>query len=503
MNEKLGFSGRIIQFFYAIGLPPMRILQGLIFVLVAGLIFAGLYIFDVNALFQSADKSDPNNDEASKVVVTQSSSTQFDASLDEEVDELYYFRLNENANYVVAIGQIEQQREKINELLKRPDLSADHKQKLQHSLLRHGKDSLRRNFNANIDSRSQLEDFTEFANSFVGGEDKKLEDFANFGIASSGILLLRSEPSKANAERLSETFLKTKSAFVESNERAKTLLSELLETRQLHPDKPHIDAVIDGFGKLLSGSKEESVAKLSTQIAEFSQFSTFDIRTLENRIRYRAKGSLQDLDNALRVLAVHPQTDISKWKMLIRAYEPSLSSGQPAVLQTGWKIVNDLVRKLPDTDEKKAPLITVLENQLQRSKKLGTDFDRTGDTFQGRPLDANENHAQLIVFCDRTKKSGQVLKYLRSQQDDGVQLRRPIVAFKDDYTREDRQKADQSPRGIQLASHDTSQKFIKQLSIDFYPYVALIDPQGKVAALDLTVDQAASLMLDLGTEANN
>ena len=492
MNEKPGFFVRIVHFFYAIGLPPMRILQGLIFLVVAGLILAALFVFDTDELFKTADKPDPNQGETTEVVAAPVS--QFGSSIDEEIDDIYYFRVNENENYVVAIGKIEQQREKIEELLKRTDLNADQKQKLQYTMLQHSQDALRRNLRAKIDSEIQFEEFTKFANSFVGGEDKKLEDFAKFGLASTGILLLQNDPSEENAERLAETFRKTKSAFVADEKRANKLVSELLRVRQLHPEKPHVDATIDEFGALLGESTDKSISELSTQIAEFSKFSTYDISTLENRIRFKAEDALQDLDSALRVLADNPETDIYKWKLLIRAYEPSLSNGQPAVFETGWKIASELVGKLPDEDAKKASLTAVLESQLQRSETLGSPVDLAGDTLTGRPIDLNDKQAQLLIFCDRTRKSGQLLREFRTRQSEGVQLRRPIVAFKDDYTENDLKQADYTPRGIQLASHETAQQLIKGLSIDFYPYVVLIDSQGNVAALDLTATQAANRM---------
>ena len=496
MEPKPGLIERVIQFLYAIGLPPMRILQGLIFFLVAGAIFGALFVFDTSSLFKSTEKKTPEDDKLIEYVAKPDLAPE-ELTLEEQIEEIYYFKQGTGVNYVVAIGNIEQQRAKIHELLSREDLSDEQKQKLQFTLLRHGQSLLQRNYQARALEAAEVDEFNTFARSFIGGEDEKLDDFAKFAICDAETMLLRRRPSEENAQRLSQALVETKSSFLNNENRARDLFVKLLDARSIHPGKPHIENAINDFGKLLAGSEEESVAALASKVSDFSRFAPFEIVTLERRIRLKVDGSLQDLDDALRLLGETPETNIATWKTLMRAYESSISIGQQTrVLQTGWGIVNDLVGKLPGSDPKKAPLEAILKKQLERSKKFGSVVDlKAGETVKGEPF-AEVKRWQLIIFADRSQKSASTMLSLRRRQQEGLQLGQPIVAFENDYTAADRAQLDKV-KIYQLASFETSKKLIEALSIDFFPYIALVDEQGTVVALDLSVEQAVRRMMDL------
>lgn len=493
MEPKPTLFGRAVHFLYVIGLPPMRILQGLVFFLIAGLIFAALFVFDASSLFKSTD-TNPEDDKPIEFVAEPVLAPRA-LTLEEQIEDIYYFKQDDSVNYVVAIGAIEAQRAKIHELLSRQDLTDKQKQQLQFTLLRHGQTLLRRNFGARVLEAAEVDEFNTFARSFIGGADEKLDDFAKFAISDAETMLLRRRPREENARRLSEAIIETQSSFLNNEKRAQGLFAKLMEARRIHPGKPHIEKAISDFGKLLAKSEEESVTVLSKKIGEFSRFSPFKIDTLERRIRLKIDGSLQDLDDALRVLSEAPETDIATWKTLIRAYEGSISTGQDGVLQTGWGIVNDLVEKLPDSDTKKAALKTILEKQLERSKKLGSVVDlQGGETAQGRPFTKQESW-QLIVFADRSKGSSETITNLQRRQSEGLQLNRPIIAFKDDYTASDHEQLD-SVRNLQMASFETAQKLIETLSIDTYPYIALVDEKGTVVGFNLGVEQAVQRIME-------
>ena len=49
MNNELKFNEKLIQFLYSIGLPPQRLLQGLICLLVLGVIVAALFFLNFDS----------------------------------------------------------------------------------------------------------------------------------------------------------------------------------------------------------------------------------------------------------------------------------------------------------------------------------------------------------------------------------------------------------------------------------------------------------------------
>ena len=493
MNHKPNPIEAFINFFYAIGLPPLFLLRGLISLLLIGLVIGGLYF----VAFENPFKSVKNEDSLNAVEGVEesrdpsSSPLTIGSSLDGQVDDIYLFSPT-NKGYLIVLNELESERGKINELLKDPSLTEDQKYKLHHTLIRHTQELLLQKLRLNDYQPGDYAQYKEFASAYIDGQDSELEGLASFSLVNILTVISQKKPSESRSEELIESLKANSDSYADDFQRANSLLSVMLGTQKLFPGQPHIDRTIQEYAKLLAKSETDKVKLLSSQITEFSLFADYDLGNLENKIRFRHPGVLDDLDNALRVLAEHPDSDIETWRLLIRAYEPSLSNGQPQVMETGWKIVNEIVSKIPSSDERKAKLVSLLENQRKRADWLGKRFEVKGETPLGEPITWLRSARQLVIFANRNVASVELLESLTNQQANNVQFHQPIVIFKDDFSEADIERIRNVRNNyLQIVSHEASKGLIEAAGIDFFPYTMLLDADGVVTELDLILSQAA------------
>ncbi len=509
MKHELGPTQRAVEFLYSIGLPPLRILRGLITLGLISLVMAGVYFVafsglldrEVAEVVEEVEEFDEAENEApveSPEPASERTTYEFELSLDQQIDELY-FGGAEDKNYVVFAGEVEKQNKTIEALKQRNDLTAEQAFKLDRVLLRNGQEFLVRKLNARVFQPQDAVEFRTLANSLKSGQNEKLSDLASYALVNVGADIFLKSPTEQNASDLVQTFSQNKSSFLNDVKRTNAILAKLMKLKETDSRNKLADKTIEAFGQLLSQSNAEAVKLISDYIDEYSLFAGLDLQSLEEQVRFQAPNALQDLDDALRVLEAHPEVDLPKWKLLIRAYEPALSIGKQSVFETGWKIASGLVNQLPDSDERKSELQTILKKQVARARMVGSTVDLSGKHVSGGAISFPADYT-LLVFSDRSTKSMALMGQLRGDLLEGSQFYTPIVSFKDDFTAEDMERLDQIPRGIQISSFESAKNYAKKFSIDYYPYVVLLDKQNIVIDVDLSLVQAANRVAALRTK---
>lgn len=496
MTDKLTSSQKLVEFLYSVGLPPMRILSGLIFLLVIGTIAGSLYFLNFDS-FRSAKGSDDGTN--SEFVEDDRATYEFELTLDQQIDELTFFDTR-NRNYVVVYGELQNQNEAIEKLRQRSDVTPEQTAKLDTIQLRNLQTLLLETLNKGVSAETERKAFDDFANKMANSSNEKSKNFAAFALARIAVNEFVPKPTEAKGQAVLDALNQHQASFVNTTSRAELLLTGLLQCRQQNPDNEIVGKCVATFGKLLEASNDAKIKNLAKQIGEFSLFAKINIGTLENRIRYRGRNALMDLDNALRVLEAHPEVQTSNWKELMRCYEASLSIGRIADFKTGRNITGELAARLPDSDERKAELLDLLTRQQKRAQQLGSQIDIAGDTLTGEQILPSEDEYTVLCLLDRSPNSARIMQELSNSQQERGKTFRPIIAFKDPFSKSDTKKIKLVPRWILVANEDTAKKYFEAVPVDFYPYLLLIDKNGVVVSQNLSLVQVANRIATLDKE---
>ena len=491
MNQELGPIQKFIQFLYSIGLPPMRILRGLIAIVLIGAVIAGIYFFNFGDLSRSA-RSDEDEQESPTATSTREDDRpnyEFELTVDQQIDEMLYFN-PDPVSYVVVASEFLKQNENIATLRQQGGLSDLQSTRLGQIELRNSRVLVERQMLAAIDATESLNSFESLAQSFVDGPDETLQDLASYSLAKTSLTKLGYFPTEANAKQVIETLQTQKPSFLNNPNRVQLLLSQLLGVKDKNPDNTFIGGILQSIGQTLIQSDESEIVRVGNQIAEFSLFDKFGMSTLAKRIRYQDNDALVALDNALRVLESNPDVKMNIWTILMGASEALLSNKKISDFQTAHGILDDLVMKLPDSHELKAKLTKRLESQVKRLRKVGTSFDARGKTIQGRPILPSTSEYTLLLFCSRNEESGNMMAELMKKGPEAGGTFRPIVSFKDAFAENDYSHLNLIPDWVFVSSDETANLYKDEFSVDAFPYLFLIDKSGVVVELNLSIVQA-------------
>ena len=491
MNEELTFKQKIIQFLYSIGLPPQRLLQGLICLLIIGVIAAVVFFSNFEGLGGGSRRAD---DVASTDDVIDGASSDTD-DLDKQINELTFFDPS-NFGYVVLYGEVQKQMDSIAEFRQRDDISAEQLKKLDGIQLRNLQAVAVRSIQADISSETEMKAFVDFAETLASSDDEKQRDSAGFSLVRTAAIAFTLEPNKSSATAAIETMKSQKMTLVNQYKRSDMVLGTFLKFKKQNPTNKFVDQCIQTLGQTVDTSTEPKSLELAETIREFGLFSNIQMSSIENRIRYNDPTGFEDLDKALLVVEANPKVKIETWQLLIRAYEACLSIGQLDNFSTAQKIVGDLVAKLPDSDPRKAQLSESLDRQKERVEILGKQFDLSGDSFDDRKITQSTKGFSVLCFADRSKDSAAMIQDLVKRVSNGIPFR-PILAFKDDFTEQDREQINQIPRKLFAANRSTSLKYLRAFPCDNFPYLLLIDGNGVVASVNPSLLQAANRIASL------
>lgn len=491
MNNELKFNEKLIQFLYSIGLPPQRLLQGLICLLVLGVIVAALFFLNFDSFGGGSNQA--NNVASTDPTKNKVLTTEVD--LDKQIDELTFFDASQYG-YIVLYGEVQKQMDLIAEFRQRENISPGQLRKLDDIQLRNLQVVAVRSMRAGISSDAEMKSFVDFAESLSNSDDEKQRDTAGFLLVRTAAIAFSLAPTEANAKTAIETIKSRRKTLVNEPKRSESILGIFLKFRNNNPANKFVNQCIETLGDTLDSSTEPTVQKLAATIREFGLFSDIQMSTIENRIRYKENSGLEDLDKVLRVIEANPDVTIGIWELVIQSYESSLSIGQLDNFSTARKIVGDLVAKLPDSDPRKAQLSEALDRQGKRAGNMGASFDLSGDTVDGRTIAGSANGFSLLCFLDRSEVSAQVMSELTQRLSEGIAFR-PILAFKDDFTEQDIEKANEIPSKFYAADRKTALRYMESFPCDNFPYMLLIDESGVVVSVNPNLLQALNRIASL------
>ena len=467
MPKHRSFGQKVNSFFHSIGLPPKQALIGL---LVLGAVAAALFFANQKQGIVSSNESD--------------------IGIDKQINELELFDPSRKI-YTEAYRGVQENNEKIAELRQRDDITPALVKKLNSMELRNLETLVLRSMKADVNADNEMEAFVNFAESLLNTDDQQVKDSTGFALVRTLVSAFVMSPTEARSITASEAIKFNQASFVNSKTRADLLRKLFVKGLDSHPANPYVDSCIREFGAILETSSSADIATLGRNIHEYTLYSKVHLESLEKRIRYREPKALGNLDQALRTLEANPDTDIRIWKTLIRSYEATLSIEAKQNFQTARNIIGELVAKLPDSDQRKAELRTLLDRQKMRSETMGT-FDLSGTTFDGQPIGKTSNEFTALVFVDQNPKSTLIMKEISTAIAEGSGAFRPIMVFKRDFVEQDRKNFKLVPRRVLVASRETALKYLESFPCDHFPYLLLIDRNGVIVAGNLSVVQTGN-----------
>jgi len=265
-----------------------------------------------------------------------------------------------------------------------------------------------------------------------------------------------------------------------------------MQVKQQQPKNSNIDYVITALGDLLAENQNSSIRKLANALTEDSRFLGLKLWDLNERIRQREYGSLQNLGDVLKEVEKDPEIDFTKWTHITKSCESLLSIGEYKKFEVAHDAISEMVVRLPDSCDFKSKLTEQIKKQKSRFELLGTSIELPKKSLSGRQIEV-ENRNILLVFLDRTQESTALGSELQGQSLDNY---RPILIYRDDFSEADLETVYFMPLGVKVAAYESGSKLINSCFIDQYPYNIAINKQGKVVGINLSLWQAARAFED-------
>ncbi len=484
---KTPFSFKAVQFFYSIGLPPARIAQCAV-----GLLLAAVFVYWV---FQPADETDDKERkdvaEIAPVVDEPKIAKPADVALtvDQQIINLALTDTASN-NYVYLASEIQQRNGEIEALRQREDLTQAQKNKLDQIQLGLQILLVEKMIEKRISYTAEEVAFKKSAEILLNSPDQDLQNFAGNAVTYIAARKFSMNSNEENFESAMALVRKHQQAILIDKNRCDALLDAFLVAWKRAPKNPFANQSLQTIGEIYSRSDSQATRTSGTELQELVLFADFDLPRLEEEIRFRDRNSMQQLDDILRVLEKHPEVTLKRWKKIMQSYEAFVSTNQIENTQTAINIMDDLTGKLPDSDERKQQLQQLLERQKTRILAIGKPFDVTGIKVTGGEILPSANEYTVLLFADRTVPSKTSLEELtRTNFSIGAGMR-PIIAFKDPFAESDKDRFREIPANINVADHETAKSYLAKYPVDFFPTLILIDKQGTIACGNLSLLQA-------------
>lgn len=457
-----------VMFFF--GIPP---LQGVIFLLVAGVLGGTLFYYGLQPLTRNATATDPQPEAPREI------------SVDEQISQLGFS--NPSRSHRVIAAEIVALRERISQVSGRSDLSAQQRSKLALTTLQNEQILIESQLREEKCSDEDLNSFETLVKSYISEDDESMSELAYYALARVRTLKFRNEPTESYGDHLVLGYSEFSLGFENDVKRISFLLEQLLKAKKQNPKNKSIVHVIASLGRSISESKNASAKQLADAIVIDSRFFGLQIRKLNEDIRNREHGSLQNFGDVLKEVEKDPKIDFLKWTTILKSCDSLLSIGEHEKFEIAHDSISEMLGRLPDSWETKSTFTKQIKQQKKRFELLGTSVELAKESISGREIDSN-NRNVLLVFLDSTPASSKLISELNGQAFDTYQ---PILIFNNDLSEKDRQLVNFLPLGIEVASFDAGSKLIQSCFIDQYPYTIAVDKQRTIVGINLPLWQAA------------
>lgn len=459
------------------GLSPLRVFLSLL-----SLVGLGCLIYFV--VF--ADDSQEN-----RVVKAPSEKKlqQTELTVDQRLEQILRFKPANDANFLGTIDEVLGFESELETMESKPGLTEQQKVKIEQIHVRNQSVVVTTMVSNKIDCEAEKAKLFRYCSQRIDAEDDQLKEACRFWLIAVPAIEFAEAPSEQTHHAFATALTTYPDGYLKTPENAATLCGIMVRMSKGGPVKKQF--ALKGFDLMteqLAKSELESIHGIGNSLREFANFGDYDLPTLGERLRWSDPSAQKDLAGAFDALVKFPETETKTWVTLIRAYENLLSTDKIEETGAAWKRMWDMSSAVP-TSEKKKLLQQILDRQRTRAMSIGTPFDISGTTAgDGKEIVDNKEFS-AIFFCDKSRTSMNSLAKLGAAIKEQQIGYLPIVAFEKDLTKEDIETLHMVPESITIASHETAKKYFEAFPIDFFPYLLLVDKQGKILAANLAIEQ--------------
>lgn len=464
-----GFSKRI-------GLSPLRLL-------VALLLLSGVVVLLYFVAFADRDENIDPVDVAESVTEVQERELSVDQLLKKlgTLDAEAYT----NSEFLVQIQESEDRLAKLKTLTDRTDLSEQQRsiadritmQNLALICLESARNGFEfDNFQQKLEAK---------CSDFIDDPDPELELLANFSLVVTALNLFTEKPTDEHFSQFKRNLVDYKPGYIDNLKNSKAMAAMLVNFTKMNPDNPLRLESLDVFRQQLQSSPQPAITQLAKQLQEEAVFGDFNIGTLKERINNSGFEASKDLDGAIDALAANEDAELETWGTIIKAYESYLALDKIEEAGRAWTKVSEIANRLQDK-EKRETILELLKQQRERATKIGDDFDVSGfNEEDGVAIEPSSDLYTVVVFCDKRLESMQMLKDIRVLLQQALKNFRVVLVFEKPLSELDLKTLDLIPKRVRVGTTETSQNYFKQFPAGFFPYIILIDKDGKIACANV------------------
>ena len=486
-KTKRKLKGKVNDFSQSVGLSPVKMVGALL--LLCGI---GFIIYFV----AFAPKTVDGNADTPSLKKLQAQ----ELDLEQRLDALAGVKTPNDTHFMMIIDRMNDINSELDTIEYEKELTESQKIKVEQIRLRNKSLIVMTMMRNKIENETEKNDLIEYCLARIDSPDDILREGCHFWLCVIPTFDFSLAPSDESLQIFTEAIQKYPQGYRTTPSHATTIAGIVFKIREQGPAA--LEFQKKGLNFLATQFKASEVAEVQEvgkKLNVLELFGEFNIPTLAHRILWSDPSGKRDLDGALAVLTEHPDTEMTNWVKLIRAYECFLATDKIEEIGAAWQKMWSLMETVPDQKIKEA-LKVILERQKTRAMAIGTPFDVSGTLApDGQPF-VNDDGYTVVVFCDKSVNSQAALAKLGKGSREQQLKYRPIIALDGQLTERDVESLKFVPQEISFASDETAKKYFEAFPVDFFPYVMLVDRKGNIVAANLDVDQVPSRVAKL--EAN-
>ena len=480
-RRKRKFTEKVQNFSSGVGLSPARIAGSL---LLLGLI--GFFIFSIATTGEEEKSDEP-------VTISEDKALKLELSTDQILQQLSDAKVNPNQNFVVIIDQMAAHERELEKIESSIEPTEAQKVAIEKIRLRNKSVTVSLMMNNKVACDREKVDLLNFCLARVDTENPEIRESCRFWLCSLPAIGFALDPSAATLQSLSSALRKYPDGYLESPEKAATLAALMFRVgKQSDENTEYIKKVYVELADQFDKSDLQDIKDIASTLRELSIFGEFDLPTLENRILWGDPSATDDLAGAFDAISEHPTSNPETWLTVIRAYERYLAVGKIEQAGKSWQKMWAYSEQLKNEKSKKA-IQDILNRQKTRALFLDKTIDVSGYLLpDNEPIEANHQKYYAIIFCDKQPNSLRALVKLGEVANTERLKYLPVLVFENELSDNDMKTLHMVPKEIRIANFETSQKYYSMFPADFFPYVLVVDKEGKVISVNVDMEQIDS-----------
>lgn len=312
---------------------------------------------------------------------------------------------------------------------------------------------------------------------------------AKYAIVLVDFMEFQMVPDETSFNKFKTSIETNADAFLYSTDNTLALTSILYRYCRKNKAGKFNERIYDSVSSVLNRSPIDEIRKRGELISQSSMYVSYDLGTLPRRIATGNPFAPDDLKGAMDKLAGNPEASPEIYLALIRSYESFFSTDKIELAGTNWQSMYRMVAALPESTKKEL-LNASLARQRSRAGMIGQPFDISGsDAKTNLPLRLASDKYTVILFVDREPDSIKLMSDFAKSLKSMPQNLQTVVAFAAEMTKLDVDSLANVPDSILIASTESTQRYLKDFEVDFFPYTVLLDRDGNMAFINIQVSQ--------------